>query len=362
MAEAPWHRARVRVAPQLRCIPPALILVTSGMAWGAGSAFAAEGDLTPPFDSGSVWNVCQGYNGSVTHTGASLYALDLTGSGCDNSASGRAVRAPLSGTVQYYDAEFGTVCINADDGRSVALTHIDSGITGGRVDAGQYVGTVAAPGQRKNNGVAHLHLQMWSGHGCWANGGGGIPFDSAHDARICGAPDLTASGPDGGNGTWSGVTITAAACNASSGDKPSPRDFNGDGKSDVLWYGPGSDPDAIWHGSSDRTTKFHKAADVTVNGTYTPVAGDFDGDGHGDVLWYGPGSAHDSIWYGTTTKGHFQTGSIEVKGTYTPVVGDFNGNGKDDILWYGPGSDPDAIWHGSSDRTTKFHKAADVTV
>ncbi|WP_432247156.1 hypothetical protein ACRAR1_03425 [Streptomyces sanyensis] len=36
-------------------------------------------------------------------------------------------------------------------------------------------------------------------------------------------------------------------------------------------------------------------------------------------LWYGPGSAHDSIWYGTTTKGHFQTGSIEVKGTYTPV-------------------------------------------
>ncbi|MCQ6551732.1 hypothetical protein NPS70_00745 [Streptomyces sp. C10-9-1] len=46
---------------------------------------------------------------------------------------------------------------------------------------------------------------------------------------------------------------------------------------------------------------------------------DFNGNGKDDILWYGPGSAHDSIWCGTTTKGRFPSGSIEVKGTYTSV-------------------------------------------
>src|SRR5690606_8857772 len=91
----------------------------------------------------------------------------------------------------------------------------NSSITSGTVSAGQWVGTVAAPGTRNNNGVSHIHFQMWSSPGCYNSSG--IPFDSAHNARICGAPDLTASGPNGGNGTWSGTSFTGQSCGTGSG-------------------------------------------------------------------------------------------------------------------------------------------------
>lgn len=139
-------------------------------------------------------------------------------------------------------------------------------------------------------------------------------------------------------------------------------DFNGNGKDDILWYGPGSRPDAIWYGSGNRNLKFNKSFGVTVGGKYTPIKGDFNGDHYGDVLWYGPGNAPDAIWQGTNTKGKFTAAAVSVQGTYTPVSGDFNGDGKDDILWYGPGSRGDAIWYGSRDRSVKFDKSHRATV
>jgi FG-GAP repeat len=35
-----------------------------------------------------------------------------------------------------------------------------------------------------------------------------------------------------------------------------------------------------------------------VNGDYLPVTGDFDGDGRDDIAWYGPGGLSDSMWWG----------------------------------------------------------------
>ena len=39
----------------------------------------------------------------------------------------------------------------------------------------------------------------------------------------------------------------------------------------------------------------HKVS-VSVNGQYRPVAGDFDGDGRTEILWYAPGSTADYLW------------------------------------------------------------------
>jgi len=137
-------------------------------------------------------------------------------------------------------------------------------------------------------------------------------------------------------------------------------DFNGDRRSDVLWYGPADDHDALWYGSE--SPGVFSDAPVTVKGTYTPISGDFNGDGRTDILWYGPGDAFDSMWYGGPGLGEFTTSvDVTVKGTYNPISGDFNGDGRSDILWYGPGDAPDSIWYGGTTQG-QFTTGVDATV
>lgn len=242
----------------VRILITMLSLVGTGVMVIATPAQADDGNILPPFDQGQQWWVCQGYNGPVSHTGTSQYGLDLTGGpNCDNSASGRTVRAPMSGTVYYYQAAYGNLCVNVAGGRSYTLTHINSSVTGGSVTAGQSVGTVGSPGTYGNAGVAHIHFQMWSTANCYSSSG--IPFDSAHSTRICGAPDLTANGPNNGNGTWSGQSFLGAACTSST---PPPPPTNGH-----VYY-----MNNAWDSQHDFTTSYGN------DGTQTLV-GDWNGNG-----------------------------------------------------------------------------------
>lgn len=127
---------------------------------------------------------------------------------------------------------------------------------------------------------------------------------------------------------------------------PSPvvGDFDGDGRGDQLWYGPGSAPDHAWFGRSDRG--FTGRA-VTVGGVYTPLVADFDGNGRDDILWYAPGAADDYLWRGTVGRS-FTGRKLSIGGTYLPVVADFNGDRRDDVLWYSPTAD-DHVWYGTAD-------------
>ena len=119
-------------------------------------------------------------------------------------------------------------------------------------------------------------------------------------------------------------------------------DFDGDGRADILWYGPGGAPDVLWLG---RPGGRFAARKLTVRGDYRPLAGDFDGDRRGDVLWDGPGAQPDVLWLGRTG-GRFAARRLRIRGTYQPVLGDFDGDGRRDVLWYGPGGDPDVLWRG----------------
>ncbi len=231
----------------------------TGLIVASTPAAAADGNILPPFSTGETWSVCEGYNHG-THTGTSAYGLDLvknSSGSCDNSSSGATVKAPIDGTVYYYQASYGNLCVNIAGGRSYTLTHINSSITSGSVTAGQTVGTVfaAQPDPNlppHNNNVAHIHFQMWSAPGCYNSSV--MPFDSADGARICGAPDMTSSGPSGGNGTWSGTPFTGQNCGSSyTGDRHPVAFTAADGSLNVFANSSGDLYQNVWSPSSGWT-------------------------------------------------------------------------------------------------------------
>jgi parallel beta-helix repeat protein len=128
----------------------------------------------------------------------------------------------------------------------------------------------------------------------------------------------------------------------------SPSDFNADGKSDILWRNPSTEQAAIWE--MDGTTLLPGTAllppladaNWQIAGT-----GDFNGDGKSDILWRNPSSGQVVIWEmdgttllpGTALLAPLVDASWQIAGT-----GDFNGDGKSDILWRNPSSGQVAIW------------------
>jgi len=124
--------------------------------------------------------------------------------------------------------------------------------------------------------------------------------------------------------------------------QPLVADFNGDGRADIFWYGPGAAFDRLWLGLANG--RFAGRA-VSVTRSYQPLVGDFNGDHRADIFWYGLGAAHDRLWLGLAN-GSFAGRTVSVVGTYKPFLGDFNGDRRSDIFWYGPGSARDRLWLG----------------
>ena len=118
-------------------------------------------------------------------------------------------------------------------------------------------------------------------------------------------------------------------------------DFNGDGKSDILWQNDNGLP-AIW--TMDGTTITAGAFLSDPGPTWhVAAAADFNGDGKSDILWQND-SGLPAIWTmdGTTITGGaflYDLGPT----WHVAAAADFNGDGKSDILWQNDNGLP-AIW------------------
>ena len=114
-------------------------------------------------------------------------------------------------------------------------------------------------------------------------------------------------------------------------------DFNGDGRSDILWRADSGDI-VNWVGQVNGGF----VANSANSATFVPVSwqvvgtGDFNGDGRSDILWRNTDGSMTN-WLGTVSGGYSDNGAngYVVVGTSWNVagVGDFNGDGRDDILW-----------------------------
>jgi hypothetical protein len=120
-------------------------------------------------------------------------------------------------------------------------------------------------------------------------------------------------------------------------------DFNGDGKTDILWRynGPGG-YNVVWY--LDGVNVIGSAAlDAVTDPTWgVGGIGDFNGDGKTDILWrYNGTGGYNILWHmNGVTKVDYQVLDAVTDPTWKiGGVGDFNNDGKPDILWryYGAG-------------------------
>jgi FG-GAP-like repeat/Calx-beta domain len=167
------------------------------------------------------------------------------------------------------------------------------------------------------------------------------------DVTINPIDDTLVEGPETVNLTLGAGSYTLASPSANfatvsiADNDVRPNDFNGDGKSDILWRN-NNGTIATWKMDgtvSPNSLHFGVApADWKIAGT-----GDFNGDGKSDILWRHDGGTvavwKDGITVNPTTL-NIGAAPIDWKIAGT---GDFNGDGKSDILWRHDGGTV-AVW------------------
>ena len=119
-------------------------------------------------------------------------------------------------------------------------------------------------------------------------------------------------------------------------------DFDGDHKSDILWRNFSTGANAIWKSGNSATSQ----AVATVTGqAWTIVgAGDFNGDGKADLLWRNVVSGSNAIWLSGNAATQQPITAVTVQAWTIVGVGDFNADGRSDILWRNTSSGANAIW------------------
>lgn len=126
-------------------------------------------------------------------------------------------------------------------------------------------------------------------------------------------------------------------------------DYNGDCKADILWRNTQDGENAMWlmNGFNFLSTAWLAPIWWDMPNWQIVGTGDFDGDGKTDILWWNASTGQLGIWFmnGTSFK-YYQDISYIVTDTNWQVagVGDFNGDGKADILWRDQSTGQVGIW------------------
>ena len=125
-------------------------------------------------------------------------------------------------------------------------------------------------------------------------------------------------------------------------------DFNSDGKTDILWRNKATGENVVWF--MDGATKSDWSwilPEVPDTNWEIVGTGDFNGDGKTDILWRNKATGQNVVWFmDGAIKSDWSWILPEVPDTNWEIVGtgDFNGDGKTDILWRNKISGQNVIW------------------
>jgi phosphodiesterase/alkaline phosphatase D-like protein/predicted AlkP superfamily pyrophosphatase or phosphodiesterase len=123
-------------------------------------------------------------------------------------------------------------------------------------------------------------------------------------------------------------------------------DFNGDGKTDILWRNA-SGAVAVWTMNGSTITASNLTSTPSLDNTWkTAGTGDFNGDGKADILWRNDNGSV-ALWQmnGSTVTSSNLTSTPSLDNTWKAAgTGDFNGDGKTDILWRNTATNAAVVW------------------
>jgi hypothetical protein len=255
------------------------------------------------------------------------------------------------------------------DGRSDVLWRNDNGslsdwLAAGNGAFGAGAGTnvpldwkVAGTGDFNGDGREDIlwrndsgQVNNWLGqpNGGWTDNGANASSFVSADWHIVGTADFNGDGrtdilwrndsgllsdwlatASGGFGAGTGTNVPVEWKVASTGD------FNADGYDDILWRNTTTGQVNDWLGtpSGGWTDNGANASSFVGNDWHIVGTGDFNGDGLSDILW-----RHDSglvsDWLANSNGGFGQgTGTSVPLDWHVASIGDFNGDAIDDILW-----------------------------
>ena len=118
-------------------------------------------------------------------------------------------------------------------------------------------------------------------------------------------------------------------------------DFNGDGRTDIVWtreYGGFNSYVSLSAGAGRFGAALYSKPKSGNLSHYRPLVGDFNGDGISDLVWNRSNYGLESQVTLGDGSGRFRTAQYSKPKSgsfagYQPLVGDFNGDGISDVLW-----------------------------
>jgi len=118
-------------------------------------------------------------------------------------------------------------------------------------------------------------------------------------------------------------------------------DFDKDGKDDLVWRNTQTGQNTLWRSANSNTPI--PVATAALAWSVVGV-GDIDGDGAADLVWRNGTNGQNAIWRFGNVNTPIATTAVTNTQWRIVGVGDFDGDRKDDLLWRNVANGQNAIW------------------
>jgi FG-GAP-like repeat len=129
-------------------------------------------------------------------------------------------------------------------------------------------------------------------------------------------------------------------------DRPAWRDFNGDGRADIVWRDSSTGSNVIWHmngGAQLGTTSLPTVADTAWK---LAALGDLNNDGNADLVWRNSNTGMNIVWYlsGNSVLSYGDLPAVPSSAWQIAGVADMNNDGYNDIIWRNGTAGSNIVW------------------